>query len=57
MGEKSKDRKIKCPYREKHKTIKMGKTLRGKEGMSCNRNRRGKRDYEGEEVGTEGRGG
>lgn len=60
-GEKSKGRKkIKCPCREKHETIKRGKnTKRKKEGMSCNGDRRGKRDKvkEREEEGTEGRGG
>lgn len=55
IGEKkSKGRKIKCPCREKHETIKMGKIQRGKEGMSCNRDRRGKRDKE-REMGREQR--
>lgn len=54
----SKGRKIKCPCREKHETIKMGKKIqRGKEGMSCNRERRGKGDKEREKEGTEGIGG
>lgn len=39
---KNRSRKIKCLCREEHETIRMGKTARGKEGMSCNRDRRGK---------------
>lgn len=43
---RGKGRKMKCPCGEKHETIKMGKKQRGKEGMSCNRDRRGRRDRE-----------
>lgn len=37
---------MKCLCREKCQTIKMGKIQKGKEGMSCNRDRIGNRDKE-----------
>lgn len=56
--EKCKGRK--CTSSEKYETIKMGKILRGKERMSCNRDRMrvsDMGDYEREAEETEDRGG